>query len=82
MKLQATPLVSELKELSSHLSDPWNRKGLWGTTARQERSSLIGRWLMFFPSTNISPLQTGVSRKSAFKIEDFPAPVLPITPTW
>lgn len=65
-----------------YLNDPSNRNGLWGTTAKCERSSLTGISLMFTPSMRMEPVHIGVSRKRAFNKLDFPAPVLPIIPIW
>lgn len=65
-----------------YLTDPSNKNGLWGTTEKCVRSSLTGTSAMFIPSTKIYPVHIGVRRKRAFKTLDFPAPVLPMIPTW
>lgn len=77
--------VSATKRLlysSGYLNDPSNKNGLWGTTAIRERRSLTGTPAMFIPSTIIRPPQIGLRRNTAFRMLDFPAPVLPTIPTW
>ena len=65
-----------------YLNDPSNKNGLWGTTAKWERRSLREISAILIPSTKIQPPLIGFKRNRAFKMLDFPAPVLPMTPTW
>lgn len=64
-----------------YLNDALNKNGLWGTTANCERRCLRETIDISTSSTRMRPPVIELRRNKAFKMLDFPAPVLPMTPT-
>ena len=61
---------------------PCMRKGSYGMNAIPFLKAWRPTSFIFWPSIIISPSDNSHSLKRAYKIEDFPAPVLPTIPTF
>ena len=64
------------------LSVPSNRNGVWGIIDTSERRRWSSTFEISDPSKYIFPYERGLMRNRAWRIDDFPAPVLPTRPTF